>query len=162
MEDTYYYKYLKYKKKYLRKINQNGGGIFKYPIVFPPIPMARVQMMPNYIVNIEINNNVMKIYYINGAVRELKMPIIEREIIREELKTLLNTELGGIEKIIERPKYYGDGDFINVIKDRLDKIDALHNKLGVNEDVNQLMGDIRDRLGILETRRVVMDVSGNK
>lgn len=159
MEDAYYYKYLKYKNKYLRKINQNGGGIFKYPIVYPPIPMARIQMIPNYIVNIDINDNIMKIYYINGAVKELKMPIVDRVTIREELKTLLDTELGGIEKIIERPKYYGDGDFIQVIKDRLDKIDQLHNKLGVNEDVNQLMTDIRARLDVLENRRVVADVS---
>jgi hypothetical protein len=158
MKDNYH-KYLKYKNKYLHKINQIGSGIFKYPIIYPPIPMARVQMIPNYIVNIEINNNVMKIYYINGAVRDIKMPIVEREVIREELKTLLNTELGGIEKIIDRPIYYGDGDFINVIKDRLDKIDALHNKLGINEDVNHLVEDIRKRLEILEKRRVVADIN---
>jgi hypothetical protein len=55
MKDNYH-KYLKYKNKYLHKINQIGGGIFKYPIIYPPIPMARIQMIPNYIVNIEINN----------------------------------------------------------------------------------------------------------
>ena len=89
-----YFKYIKYKNKYLLykydMITRNNiqiGGAF-YPIPYR-YPFARVKLIPNYISDVEVVNNKLKVYYMNGDIKEYQLNTTNINIDKKEIITHL-------------------------------------------------------------------------
>ncbi len=132
-----YKKYLKYKYKYLThkyfelinildqiNIKQSGGGII--------YPMPQIRLIPNYIANIELIDDILRVYYLNGTTKDLKLNInrinIDNSVIDNQLKDIVQDKLNNIT------------DQIKAINE---KINSTNNNLGTtNIEVGQVKQDV--------------------
>jgi hypothetical protein len=137
-----YFKYIKYKNKYLlykydmiiRKNNIQLGGAY-YPIPYR-YPFARVKLIPNYISDVEVANNKLKVYYMNGDVKEYQLNTTNINIDKKEIITHLREIFADeLKKIDDKIK----------LLDTLPQVDESINER-INAATNSILPAVNERI----------------